>query len=117
MLKSSCKTQYAAEHGWDHFLLCHKRIISLLDFWRQLGVTVEVTDEGGYWETRDEQKLRSALKAYDGLMAALGGAVKDAAEEAGGGQRVEAPIFAREDFERLEAEGWQEFARRGGSSS
>ena len=111
LLQGSCKTQYAAEHGWDHFLLCHKRVISLLEFWRQLGVTVEVMDEGGYWETRSEEKLRAALQAYDHLIGALAGMCKDAADEAGPGLRVEAPIFARKDFERLEAEARRELAR------
>ena len=111
LLKSSCKTQYASEHGWDHFLLCHKRIISVLDFWRQLGVTVEVSDEGGYWETRSEEKLRYALKCYDNLVAMLAGACKDAADDAGSGLSVKSPVFARKDFERLEAEGWRELAR------
>jgi hypothetical protein len=108
----NCKTQYASEHGWEHFLLCHKRIVSVLDFWRQLGVTVEVSDEGGYWETRCEKKLQSVLKNYDRLVAALAGACKDAAENAGSGRSVESPVFARKDFERLEAEGWREFARQ-----
>ena len=41
LLKGSCKTQHANEHGWEHFLKCHRQIISLLEFWRELGVTVE----------------------------------------------------------------------------
>jgi hypothetical protein len=65
-LNGCCKTQYANEHGWGHFLKCHRQIISLLDFWRDLGATVEVSDEGGYRETRSEEKsvfrTRSALK-------------------------------------------------------
>ena len=111
LLQSSCKTQYAAEHGWEHFLLCHKRIISLLDFWRKLGVAVEVSDEGGYWETRSEHQLRTVLQQYDGLVAAFAGAMKDAAHDSGQAHTVESPIFARKDFERLEAEGWRDFAR------
>jgi hypothetical protein len=101
--QSHCKTQFAAEHGWEHFLRCHKAVVDILDFWRQLGVTVEVTDEGGYWETHSEEKLRAALKKYDGLVAAVAGVLKDA------GKTVESPIFERIDFERLEAAGQQEF--------
>jgi hypothetical protein len=112
LLKGSCKTQYAAEHGWEHFLACHKRIISVLDFWRELGVKVEVTDEGGYWETRSETKLRSALLSYDKLIAFLAGAMKDAIDHSGQPFRVESPIFARRDFERLEAAGLKGVARR-----
>ena len=28
LLKGFCKTQYAGEHGWEHFLKCHRQIIS-----------------------------------------------------------------------------------------
>jgi len=111
LLKESCKTQYAAERGWEHFLICHKRMVSLLDFWRQLGGAVEVSDEGGYWETRDEKKLRSSLECYDGLVAAVAGVFKDRADDSGSDHSIESPIFARKDFERLEAEGRREFAR------
>src|SRR3989442_9734648 len=109
LLKGCCKTQYACEHGWPHFLRCHKTIVSILDFWRQLGVEVEAQDEGGYRETRSEKKLRAAVDRYDGLVAAFAGAFKDAADENGKSHSVESPIFARRDFERLEAEGWREF--------
>jgi hypothetical protein len=112
LLKGFCKTQYAGEHGWEHFLKCHRQIMSLLDFWRQLGVTVEVSDEGGYWETRDEKKLRSNLERYDGLVAAVAGIMKDAADTSGESHSIKSPIFARNDFERLEAEGRREFARQ-----
>ena len=70
---------------------------------RKIGLTVEVTDEGGYWETHSEEKLRAALEKYDGLLAAVAGVLKD------GAQSVESPIFERKDFERLEAKGQQEF--------
>jgi hypothetical protein len=108
-LTGFCKTQYAGEHGWGHFLKCHRQIISLLDFWRQLGVTVEVTDEGEYWQTRSEEKLRSKLRQYDGLIAAVSGMMKDAADDSGSGLSVESPIFDYAHFERLEHEGRQEF--------
>ncbi len=45
-------------------------------------------------------------------MAVVAGALKDAVEETRKGHSVEAPIFARKDFERLEAEGWREFGDR-----
>ncbi|MCU0783978.1 MAG: hypothetical protein MUF81_08000 [Verrucomicrobia bacterium] len=112
LFKGHCKTQYAGEHGWEHFLRCHKIIVSILDFWRQMGVAVEVNDEGEYWETRSEEKLRGRLKAYDGLIAAVAGVFKDATDTSGKGHSVASPIFARNDFERLEAEGWQEFGNR-----
>ena len=109
LLKGHCKTQYAGEHGWEHFLKCHRQIISLLDFWRQLGVMVEVTDEGEYWETRSEEKLRNKLQQYDGLVAAVGGMLKDESADDGNGLSVESPIFDYVHFERLEHEGRLEF--------
>ena len=112
MFRGSCKTQYASEHGTEHFVRCHRMIASTLDFWQQLGATVEVSDEGEYWETRSEAKLRAIVGRYNGLVAALAGAVKDAAGETGDGQVVESPIFARKDFERLEANGWKEFGKQ-----
>ncbi len=112
LLTGHCKTQYAGEHGWEHFLRCHRQIISLLDFWRELGVTVEVIDEGEYWETRSEEKLKTRLRQYDGLIAALSGMMKDAAAASASGLRVESPIFDYARFERLEHEGRQEFGRQ-----
>ena len=112
LFKGSCKTQYASEHGWEHFLRCHKMILSILNFWRQMGVTVEVSDEGGYWETKSEQKLRATLESYNGLIAAVAGAFKDASDTSGKGGSVESPIFAHGEFERLEAQGWQDFGKQ-----
>jgi hypothetical protein len=57
-LDAFCKTQYAAMYGWEHFLKCHLRVIHLLDYWRAMGARVEVYDEGGYWKSRSEEKLR-----------------------------------------------------------
>jgi hypothetical protein len=103
LFQGHCKTQYAAEHGWEHFLRCHKTVVNLLEYCQQIGLRVEVTDEGGYWETRSEEKLRATLEKYDDLVAAVAGVLKD------GGQSVESPIFERKNFERLEAKGQQEF--------
>ena len=102
LLKGHCKTQYAGEHGWKHFLKCHKQIISLLDFWRAQVAQVKVTDEGEYWETRSEEKLKARLRQYDGLVAAVGGMFKDMPGDSGGNLSVESPIFDYASFERLE---------------
>ena len=109
LLKGFCKTQYAGEHGWEHFLKCHWQIISLLDFWRQLGVIVEVIDEGEYWQTRSQEKLRNRLQQYDGLVAAVGGMLKDASADDDNGLSIVSPIFDYANFERLEHEGRLEF--------
>ena len=45
-------------------------------------------------------------------MAAVAGAFKDAADKNGKSHSVESPILARRDFEKLEAEGWQEFGKK-----
>ena len=99
----------SGEHGWPHFLKCHKQIISLLDFWRDLGVQVEVSDEGCYWETRSEEPLRERLEQYNGLIAWVGEMVKDASGAPDGPFKVESPIFDYAHFERLEHEGRQRF--------
>lgn len=107
-LTGFCKTQYAARHGWEHFLLCHRRIISLLDLWRDFGVSVKVMDEGEFWETRSMERLRERLNIYDRLVAGMAGALKDSIGK--GPKGVQAEIFNDARFERLEAEGRAEFA-------
>src|SRR5437764_14614344 len=83
---------------------CHRQIISLLDFWRQLGVIVEVNDEGEYWQTRSQEKLRNKLQQYDGLVAAVGGIMKDASADEDTGLSIVSPIFDYANFEWLEHE-------------
>jgi hypothetical protein len=107
-LDAFCKTQYAGAHGWEHFRACHLRVIQLLDLWREAGAQVEVHDEGGYWKSRSEKKLRQELEDCDRLIAALGGVFKDAY----GSGEVVAPIFGYKNFERLEHEGQKEFGGR-----
>ncbi|HMP84140.1 MAG TPA: hypothetical protein PKA41_15695, partial [Verrucomicrobiota bacterium] len=60
-LYAFCKTCYAAEHGREHFVQCHERVIQLLDLWRDAGVRVEVHDEGGFWKSRSREKLAAQL--------------------------------------------------------
>jgi hypothetical protein len=105
-LTSWCKTQYAARHGIEHFLACHRRVISLLDLWREFGVNLDVCDEGEYWETRSLDHLRKRVGTYDRLVAAVAGTMKDSAE---GEPGFTAEIFDDARFEHLEAEGRQEF--------
>ena len=107
-LTGFCKTQYAAQHGWEHFLACHRRVISLLDLWRDFGVEVNVTDEGEFWETRSTERLRARLGTYDRLAAAMAGALAD--DLGKGPKGLQAEIFHDLRFERLEAEGRAEFA-------
>jgi hypothetical protein len=102
-LRHFCKTQYASLHGWEHFFRCHRTAIELLNLWRTVGVNVEIKDEGGYWPGRSEKVLRERVGEMNGIVAAMSGALKDAAE----GLTVESPIFDHPNFERLEHEGQQ----------
>ena len=107
-----CKTQYASRHGSAHFLKCHRAVVDLLLLWEQFGVTVTITDEGGYWPGRNEQKLLAEVGDMNQLVAAFGGALKDAADE--GGPAVESPIFQHGQFELLEAQGLSRYAAQVG---
>ena len=107
-----CKTKYAGEFGWEHFLKCHQRVIRLLDYWREKGARVKVLDEGGYWRSRSERRLRRELDDYDRLIAGLGGVFKDGCDASGSRVSVEAPIFSYPNFERLEHEGQQQLGER-----
>lgn len=109
-LSGFSKTQYAAQQGWEHFFACHRRVISLLDLWRDFGVNVKVMDEGEFWESRSVSRLREQLGTYDRLVAAVAGAVKD--DLGGAAKGVQAEIFNDARFERLEAEGRAEFAAK-----
>jgi hypothetical protein len=109
-LRSFCKTQYAARYGWDHFRHCHRRVIELLWAAEEHGLRVVVNDEGGLWEHGSEMTLRRRLAEYDRAVAALGGALKDAADSMG--HRVHGAIFDDPRFEQLEAEGRQEHESR-----
>jgi hypothetical protein len=99
-----CKTQYASLHGWEHFARCHTAAVDLLLAARTLGLRVKLNDEGGYWPHRRLSLLRERLNRMNGIVAALAGAVKDAADETAG-PPVQSPIFAHPRFEHLEAEG------------
>lgn len=96
-----CKTQYASLHGWEHFRRCHLAVVDFLAALRPLGITVEISDEGHYWPSRDEQALREKVGMMNRVIAAAAGAMKDAFDDGS----IEAAIFAHPHFERLEAEG------------
>jgi hypothetical protein len=101
-LHTCCKTQYADIRGWDHFLACHRLVISAALVWKRLGCQVKITDEGHYGPGRRVKTLRENLATYYRLIAGLGGAFKDATADTE--CTVEAPIFDHTHFERLEAE-------------
>lgn len=97
---SFCKTQYATQHGLDHFVRCHLSVIRLLDHAKELGILANVSDEGDYWEKRDVKALASEVGDWNEGMAALVGKLKDLF-----GGDITAPITNFPDFEHLEARG------------
>jgi hypothetical protein len=99
------KTQYASLHGWEHFLRCHTAVVDLLAGAAQLGLTVTINDEGGYWPGRSLIALRAELDEMNGLVAAAAGALKDSYDSRADESPVQSPIFAHQQFEQLEAEG------------
>lgn len=102
---SWCKTQYASNHGDEHFLRCHGSVIALLDAAMELGFDVSVHDETGYWESRDSAQLLARVAEMNRLIARFAGAFVDKAREAGADSRqVEGAIFEHPDFERLETD-------------
>jgi hypothetical protein len=101
---SFCKTQYASDPeygGVQNFLTCHTSVIALLDAAAKIDkVSVEVSDEGDYYENRDLEALAKEVGEWDAMVAAFVGQLKDTL-----GGAVEAPILTRPDFEHLEAAG------------
>ncbi len=100
-----CKTQYASlmrVGGWKNFLNIHDSICRLLDKAQRLGISVEVSDDGGYWKDRNLESLRQRLEECNRLVAAVAGTFKDAVGDRG---VTIAPVTGHSAFERLEAEG------------
>lgn len=104
---SFCKTQYSSDPkfgGVANFLRCHLCVVKLLDFLRSTGlVTVEVEDEGGYWQQRNLEKLAREVGDWNEMIAAFAGLFKDQA--ARDGMHLESAIAGFANFEHLEARG------------
>lgn len=94
------KTQYASLRGNDHFVRCHRAVIALLDAARALGLEVEVRDDSGYWDHRDEGRLLESVEYWNAVVAKIAGRVTDGVE--GAGLKADAPVFRHPEFERLE---------------
>ena len=99
---SFCKTQYATQHGTDHFVRCHLSVIRMLDHAKNLGILASVSDEGDFWEKRDVKALVQEVGEWNEGMAGLVGQMKDLF-----GDGFEAPIKKFSNFEHLEASGRQ----------
>ena len=78
-------------------------MIKLLDFIKSTGLaTVDVTDEGGFWEKRNVEDLAMVIGRWNELVAAAIGAFRDSMPTG----LLEAPITeASPNFEHLEAKG------------
>ena len=98
-----CKTQYASDPqcgGVPNFLRAHLSVCRMLDHAKELGLVVEVSDEGGFFEKRNIPELVEAIGEWNQLIAGFVGAMTDAV-----GKNVEAPIRNFSNFEHLEAKG------------
>jgi hypothetical protein len=100
---SFCKTQYANEFGLPNFLRAHMTVCAILEKAQDLGFQVKVHDEGEFWTKRDVKALAEEVGQWDQMIAAMFGAMKDAAPEG----VLESPIQNRADFEHLEMKGLQ----------
>ncbi|MBU1082552.1 MAG: hypothetical protein KKB59_18845 [Spirochaetes bacterium] len=63
---SFTKTQYA-----EHFVKAHLTVIAILDICDKVGILKEVSDEGGYWESRNMRVLGGNINAYTGIMSSI----------------------------------------------
>ncbi len=99
--KGGCTTQYASETGIENFVTTHKRMVALAEFAKAQGVVTEIRDDTQYAEHHDEDKLIECLRSWNGVMAALAGAMKDSAQ--GTANCTEFAIQKFKNFERMEA--------------
>ena len=86
---SFCKTQYASEIGTNHFVKCHLCVIRMLDKAKELGILHEVHDEGGFWKTRNLNKLIQNLDDYNVFVRAFLTALESIV---GSPRAIESPI-------------------------
>lgn len=101
--QSFCKTQYASSPdcgGVDHLLRCHLSVVDLLDAAAKPGLTLDVTDESGFYEDRNVGELAAEVVCWNRGIAAFTGQLKDIL-----GDGFAAEITKYPNFERLEAEG------------
>jgi len=100
---SFCKTQYSNQYGLPTFLRAHMTVYAILEKAQDIGFKVFVHDEGEFWEKRNVKALAEEVAQWDQMIAAMFGAMKDAAPEG----VLESPIQGRADFEHLEMKGMQ----------
>ena len=93
-----CKTQYASNVSDEHFVRCHTLLIALLDSIPKLGIRLEVSDEGDYWESREVPRLLAALRRYNVIMAMMARTLRDTLPP---DTPLEAPILEHPRFGAL----------------
>jgi hypothetical protein len=101
-----CKTQYASNPeygGLENFLKCHLLIVKMLDAACELGISCDVSDEGGYWNNRNIEELTKTIRQHNVLIAGFAGQFKDKLAE-DKITSIQAAIFDYPNFEYLEAE-------------
>lgn len=99
------KTLYSAHPsvgGVPHFMKCHLGLVLALDEARRIGFEATVSDDGGYWESRDVTLLLAKLHEAERRVAKIVGPLTDKMADHVEGF-VGAPMRGRADFERLEA--------------
>lgn len=98
-----CKTQYASDPqcgGVRNFLRAHLSVCRMLDHAKELGLVIEVSDEGDFFEKRDVADLAKTVGIWNEQIAAFVGAMTDKL-----GKPLSAPIRGFPNFEHLEAKG------------
>ena len=89
--RAFCKTQYAT-----HFVQCHLLVIKMLDLLKESGFTVEVDDEGDFWETRDLKALADNINDSTALIKNIFGVLKTHCDKEG--FTLQAPIAASKNY-------------------
>ncbi len=100
---SFCKTQYAFDPTQEcilNFLRCHLNVICLLDKAKAQGCLDRVSDEGGFWESRDLQALAQRVGASHDMVSTLCRRLKG---QSGGGTPIAADLGQFASLERLKA--------------
>ncbi len=110
---SFCKTQYASNPdcgGVKNFLRCHMSVLALLEYAKQIGLTVDVSDEGGFWEKRDIKALVEEIGEWNSMLAAFAGTLKD---QMSNDLDIQSAIAEFPNFEHLEADGQKNIPENG----
>lgn len=92
--------------GWDNFFRQHTTVLSFLEALEKLGMTLDVWDQGGYWETASKDLLRKELERSSAITARTLGEAKDQMQH-GEILRDIMPFLTHPQFEQLEAKGEQ----------